>query len=628
MVRAGSDEVVAIGQLAQHHAVEHWPGIGALVALKDDAELARIGCRDVGCSRGEGYLVPAYAVQAHLVPFQVVDVALLQVSDRGVDDARHDVLLVAHLVGHRQHLAVHGYGVGHGLARIVVGVDLKAMHREGVFLMSCKDWESVGVADVAVGLSHPDVADVGLFGAAHGIVLHLLLAVGTVALHLLHGHLRLGEVALHQLGVVRIIVPHAVAELFGLLQRVAQLLFHVGEVYLGQRVEIHVGVTVYAYAPGDVLQRRQQCRELTSAGVGLDVDVLGIASNARPGGTAYAGGVAVPCALRRGIADEVVLAVERERLVVQPQLYGSSADVVSRLAEAHGQCVVAHASADAPHEVDEGGVGEIVLHGTLEVIGALRGEASAADHGVAVEPGLYIVLADGHGDAVEAVAVGGLQLSVGGDQVAVDVELYALGGDVGAGIVDVSAHGERRHVLEVDVVGRQAGGADEHRAGVGVELVYAQCGGQLVVGAALLEGYTFNNIVALGVGQTVECQEPAVGHGGRRAGIDTHVGMIQLVDAVLTGHVEGIVLDADALVEGPVEYESALRSAEDACVGGVEFLLGEGPLPQSHIVDEAGEGAAAGAVRTADAERDLWLGQRIGCCLADVPLCAGSGHGG
>ena len=65
------------------------------------------------------------------------------------------------------------------------------------------------------------------------------------------------------------------------------------------------------------------------------------------------------------------------------------------------------------------------------------------------ELGLNIVFADGHADPVLSIGIGLLHLAVVGLQLSVHVELYALHGDVGAGVGDASLHGERRDVLKV-----------------------------------------------------------------------------------------------------------------------------------------------------------------------------------
>ena len=398
------------------------------------------------------------------------------------------------------------------------------------------------------------------------------------------GHLRLGKVGLHHLGVILIVVPHAVA-LFGQhFQRVGHLLAHVGQVYLRQGGELKILILGNLNALHDVLQWGQQGRELTRLRVGLDDDVLRIVPCFRLCRALYGRGVAGPGAALRGIG------IEQERLVAQLQRNLGLADVVLRGSEAHGQCVGPCATSHTAHEVDQRRVGKVVGHGTVEVEAALSREASAADHRVAVELGFNEVLAYGHRHAVKAVGIGLHNLTILRLQVAVYIDLYALGGDVRACIVDVALHGEAGHVLEIDVVGREARRTDEHGAHGGRELMDAQLRGQLVVGAALLEGYTFYNIIALLVGHAVETQP--LRHTGRRLRIDAHLGVVQLVDAVLTADVEGVALHVDALVERPVEYQAVLRAAKDAGVVGLNLVLGQGAVPQADVVDVAVEGLA------------------------------------
>ena len=192
----------------------------------------------------------------------------------------------------------------------------------------------------------------------------------------------------------------------------------------------------------------------------------------------------------------------------------------------------------------------------------------------------------------------------------------------------MAAHGERRDILEVDVVGRQRSGADEHRARVGVELVAAHRGNELVVCAALLERDALDDIVALSVCQAIECQVAGVGHGGRRGGVDAHHGVVQLVDTILACHVEGIALHTDALVQWPVEHEAVLGTAKDACIVGVQFLLAEGTPPKPDVIDIALERIARHAVAAAEAHGGCGIGGCRGVIdfLHGVPRAAANGH--
>ena len=98
--------------------------------------------------------------------------------------------------------------------------------------------------------------------------------------------------------------------------------------------------------------------------------------------------------------------------------------------------------------------------------------------------------------------------------------------------------------------------------------------------------------------------------------------MVQLVDAVLTSHVESVSHHVGALVERPVESETLLRAAEDAGVVGIHFALRECAVPQPYVIDVAREGLAADAVAAPDGECGA------GVLVGDgVPCRAGNRHG-
>ena len=227
------------------------------------------------------------------------------------------------------------------------------------------------------------------------------------------------------------------------------------------------------------------------------------------------------------------------------------------------------------------------------------------------------MVADGHAQLVVAVGTGLHQLAVHRLRLAVHLNHNALGGNIRAGVIDIALHGERRHILEVNIIGRQAGGADVHRARGGRETVYAQFRGHLIVGAALLEGYTFYYIVALLVGHAVEFQQ--TGHLLARRGVGAHLGVVQLVEAALAGDVEGVLTHQFALVQGPVEREAVLGAAQDAGVTAGEFAVVQCAGPEADVIDMALVEGVHGLVASAD-------GQRRGALGGDG-LPVGVGHG-
>ena len=173
------------------------------------------------------------------------------------------------------------------------------------------------------------------------------------------------------------------------------------------------------------------------------------------------------------------------------------------------------------------------------------------------------MLADRHADGVFPLRVGLFHLAVGGHQLAVDIETDTLGRDVRAGVIDMTPHGEGADVLEVDVVRRKGRGADEHGAFLGIEPVDAQLRRDLVVRTALTERDAADDIVALAVGQSVQTE--ALRHVGSRCDICAHLGVVELVDTVLTGYIEGVFHDAQSFVEELPDGCHARRHIEIRC---------------------------------------------------------------
>ena len=165
----------------------------------------------------------------------------------------------------------------------------------------------------------------------------------------------------------------------------------------------------------------------------------------------------------------------------------------------------------------------------------------------------------------------------------------------------MSPHGEGAHVLKVDIVLREGRGADEHGAFLGIEPVDTQLRRDLVVRTALTEGDAADDIVALAVGQSVQTE--VLRHVGSRCDICAHLGVVELVDTVLTGYAKRIFHHLQTFVKRPVEDQTFLRTAEDTAVVALYLLARERTAPQTHIVHAAGVGASRCAVVAAEAER-------------------------
>ena len=91
---------------------------------------------------------------------------------------------------------------------------------------------------------------------------------------------------------------------------------------------------------------------------------------------------------------------------------------------------------------------------------------------------------DGYADGVLAVAVGVDNLTICHAGGAVDGELHAVHGDVGAGVHDFACDGETGDIGEIVVVERHRTRADEAGACAGREFVDAQFGLHGIAGTA------------------------------------------------------------------------------------------------------------------------------------------------
>ena len=360
--------------------------------------------------------------------------------------------------------------------------------------------------------------------------------------------MRTGEVSLHHLGVVLVVQRDGVALCIGCTERIRPLCSRVGQVDLRQAGERYFfAVRSYLNTLGDIFERREQGGELACRRVRGDGNIARQFIDAGRSMATDRRGVGSEEAVRSSIFGHLgLLAVEGEVGTVQTKGDGRHADIVLRQPEADRQGVIDRTAADTTYEIDKRRVEEVVLHFIGEIIGAGKGVPAAGYHGVSVQTCLDVVLADRYADGVFPLRVGLFHLAVGSHQLAVNIETDTLGRDVRAGVIDMSPHGEGAHVLKVDIVRREGRWADEHRARGGIEPVDAQLRRDLVVGTALLEGDAADDIVAVAVGQTVQTEALRnVGSGGH---VRTYLGVVELIDTVLAGYIEGVFHYAQSFV--------------------------------------------------------------------------------
>ena len=93
----------------------------------------------------------------------------------------------------------------------------------------------------------------------------------------------------------------------------------------------------------------------------------------------------------------------------------------------------------------------------------------------------------------------------------------------------------------------------------------------------MLEGDAADDVVALAVGQSVQTE--ALRHVGSGGHVRTYLGVVELVDTVLTGYIEGVFHYAQSFVERPVEEQTFLRAAEDTAVVVLYLLARKGAAP-------------------------------------------------
>ena len=258
----------------------------------------------------------------------------------------------------------------------------------------------------------------------------------------------------------------------------------------------------------------------------------------------------------------VVLTVERERLVVECQLDSSHTDVVPRRTEAYSQRVVAQATAHTTDKIHQGGVGKVVLYGAVEVEHTLCGIASACNHGVAAELGLHKMLANRHGKLIVAAGVTLYHLAVGVLQRTIHIHLNSFDGHVGTCIIDVAAHHERRHVLEVGFVVDERVVANKKNGLAGIELVDTIHGHDGVGRSFTRERYALDDVVAVLVGLGLQLE--GVRRKCRGLGVAAHATMVLVIVGAIARIIEELC--AQTLVEGPVGLKAVLVAHQQMVV--------------------------------------------------------------
>ena len=181
---------------------------------------------------------------------------------------------------------------------------------------------------------------------------------------------------------------------------------------------------------------------------------------------------------------------------------------------------------------------------------------------MAAESGLNKMLANRHGKRIYTVCVTLYHLAVGVLQRTIYIHLYALDRHIGTCIIDVAAHCERRHVLEVGFVVDERVVANKKNGLIGIELVDTKHGHDGVGRSFTREWYALDDVVAVLVGLGLQFE--GVRSKCRGLGVAAHATMVLMIVGAVARIVEELC--AKALIEGPVGLKVILVAHQQMVV--------------------------------------------------------------
>ena len=244
-------------------------------------------------------------------------------------------------------------------------------------------------------------------------------------------------------------------------------------------------------------------------------------------------------------------------LFAQAELDDGLTQTVRAALEAYGFVLVGETAVDATGDVDQRRVREVADLGTFEVVGLALVEWHGGQ-AVAVTICLDEVLADGYGNLVFTIAIGHHRTVLATDQLTVNLELYAIHGDIRIQVSHRTLQGERRRIVEVEVVERQTAIADESVARRGREFVDAAGRHDGIGRAAAHEGNAADDVFAVVVGQRIARQLAVARNDGRSTDVVTHRSVAAVGHVVGVGGIEHVVVQA--FVHRPVECQTRLAT--------------------------------------------------------------------
>ena len=526
----------------------------------------------------------------------LAQVARLVVLAIGREVLDGHLLAGTHLVGkfHRDTLQRHVI-VNPARAVILVHIPLIALHLEGVLRELFEDRRTEHVVHVvAVGREEIDV----LFAAVAVVVLKCLLTESPVFIALV-GHFQRGSDAVghfqrsHILELLLLAVHR---------RRVGLDLAHGSGVDVAQVFKLHVAVVQNLDALHLIHDGRHQRGKLTRFRVGVDADLLcsvHIAAQTISTAAHVLRGSFDPnirrIGLRRHRSARPLLAHRVEQIAVDAQDDFGSTDVV--LAQPHTQRL-AHFQLTAGHTSGNRHQRTVLEAQVLHLFGKglvcahsarVGGEASLVAEHVSILAHLDIVVADGHRDLIVTFRVAHDGLAVLAANRAVHIEVATVHGIGRVGEGDLTAHLERRNILEIHRAVVQRLAVHKARQALRIELMAALARRDRIARAAACEGHARDQITAVRVRNAIHTQLIGRRHHGAdllaRAASASDFTVIAVRHIAALAVVVSRGLIGNVLVERPVELQVLLRAGDDPIVGVEDFLVAQLLVPNADFID-------------------------------------------
>ena len=354
LIRTFGNEIVALRQFAESDGIKLIPYVCASILFKRDTKVSCIRCSYIWGTAIPRIWRHSIFVKLFLILFQVIYLTCFKTRWIWISYITDDGLFVTHFISNRNRQIIQWYSIGYNFWRcILIHIGLVTTYFKSIRFIHLENWVIKAIINWTIGFFFPNVIDVNAISRSYLITKYITFAKCSFWIITLPYIERwYSIVSKNLLCIITVVFTACNATVFSNFNRIIQRLCYGSQIYLWEWSEFDIRITINLDTLRNILKWWQLSREFTSKWVSANVNVLRLIANTCPCIAIYGSSVTLEWTIHSCRSNMVILAIEREWLIIEFKSDGGNTDIVLRCTKADGQCVVAFATTYSAHKVD------------------------------------------------------------------------------------------------------------------------------------------------------------------------------------------------------------------------------------------------------------------------------------